>query len=98
MASTTVTGTRTLWELIERRAASDPDRPMLVDETDHRVTFGQYRDRAERVAAGLAARGVVEGTPVSWQLPTRIDTVVLSGASVSPRCGPEPDHPPLPRS
>jgi cyclohexanecarboxylate-CoA ligase len=75
-----VTGARTLWELIDRRAAADPDRPMLIDESDRTLTFSQYRDRAERVAAGLAARGIGDGTRVSWQLPTRIDTVVLSGA------------------
>ncbi len=76
----TVTGARTLWEFIERRAAADPDRRMLIDEADRTLTFGAYRDRAERVAAGLAATGVAAGTPVSWQLPTRIDTIVLSGA------------------
>jgi cyclohexanecarboxylate-CoA ligase len=78
--TTTVTGAGTLWALIERRAEASPDRPMLLDESDRTLTFGEYRDRAERVAAGLHATGVGEGTPVSWQLPTRIDTVVLSGA------------------
>ena len=34
----------------------------------------------ERVAAGLFEAGVREGTRVSWQLPTRIDTVLLSVA------------------
>jgi acyl-CoA synthetase (AMP-forming)/AMP-acid ligase II len=53
---------------------------MLVDEAGRTLTFSGFRDRAERVAAGLAARGVGAGTPVSWQLPTRIDTVVLSAA------------------
>jgi acyl-CoA synthetase (AMP-forming)/AMP-acid ligase II len=77
---TTVTGARSLWELIERRADASPDHPMLIDAADRTLTFGAYRDRAARVAAGLAAEGVTEGTPVSWQLPTRIDTVVLSGA------------------
>ncbi|HEV2309849.1 MAG TPA: AMP-binding protein, partial [Acidimicrobiia bacterium] len=77
---TTVTGARSLWELIERRAELSPDHPMLIDEADRTLTFGAYRDRAARVAAGLAAQGVGEGTPVSWQLPTRIDTIVLSGA------------------
>jgi acyl-CoA synthetase (AMP-forming)/AMP-acid ligase II len=76
----TVTGARTLWELIERRAAATPDRAMLIDEADRTLTFAAYRDRAERVAAGLHAAGVEADTPVSWQLPTRIDTVVLSGA------------------
>jgi len=77
---TTVTGARSLWELVERRADMSPDHPMLVDETDRALTFGAFRDGAMRVAAGLAAQGVTEGTPVSWQLPTRIDTVVLSAA------------------
>jgi cyclohexanecarboxylate-CoA ligase len=71
---------RTFWELVERRAAMDPDRTMLIDEHDRTLTFGEFRDRAERVAAGLQALGVGEGTPFSWQLPTRIDTVVLSVA------------------
>jgi cyclohexanecarboxylate-CoA ligase len=78
--TTAVTGARTLWDLIERRADASPDRPMLLDEADRTLTFAEYRDRAEQVAAGLHAAGVTEATPVSWQLPTRIDTVVLSGA------------------
>jgi cyclohexanecarboxylate-CoA ligase len=76
----TITGTTTIWELIERRAEASGDRPMLIDEQDRTLTFGQFRDRAERVAAGLHAMGVEAGTPVSWQLPTRIDTVVLCAA------------------
>jgi cyclohexanecarboxylate-CoA ligase len=75
-----LTGARTFWELIERRADADPDRVMLIDEADRTVTFGAFRDRALRVAAGLHAAGVGEGTPVSWQLPTAIDTIVLSAA------------------
>jgi acyl-CoA synthetase (AMP-forming)/AMP-acid ligase II len=51
---------------------------MLVDERDRRVSFGAARARAERVAAGLAAQGIGAGTPVTWQLPTRIETVLLS--------------------
>ena len=71
---------RTMWELIQRRAEASPDRLMLIDEHGRTLTFAQFRDRAERVAAGLAEIGVGESTPVSWQLPTRIDTVVLSAA------------------
>jgi len=78
--ATTVTGARTLWELIDRRAAATPDRPMLLDESGRTMSFGEYRDAATRVAAGLHASGIGEGDPVSWQLPTRIDTIVLSGA------------------
>lgn len=69
-----------MWELIDLRAGSDPDAVMLIDESDRTLTFSQFRDRAERVAAGLSALGVEAGTPFSWQLPTCIDTIVLSGA------------------
>ncbi len=71
-------GARTMWELVERRAAASPDHPMLIAADGETVTFGQFRDRAERVAAGLQGLGVTAGSVVSWQLPTRIDTIVLS--------------------
>jgi acyl-CoA synthetase (AMP-forming)/AMP-acid ligase II len=51
---------------------------MLLDERDRRVTFGECRARAERIAAGLHALGIAAGTAVTWQLPTRIETVLLS--------------------
>jgi cyclohexanecarboxylate-CoA ligase len=75
-----ITDATTMWELVERRADADPGRVVLVDEHEQRLTFGGLRDRGERVAAGLHALGVREGTAVSWQLPSRIDTVVLSMA------------------
>jgi acyl-CoA synthetase (AMP-forming)/AMP-acid ligase II len=67
-----------MWELVERRAAASPDHPMLIAADDETVTFGAFRERAERVAAGLHAMGVGTGSVVSWQLPTQIDTIVLS--------------------
>ncbi|MFJ6510633.1 class I adenylate-forming enzyme family protein [Streptomyces sp. NPDC091406] len=70
---------RTFWELIERRAALTPDRPVLLQE-DRCLTFGELRDRAERVAAGLYGMGVRAGTVVAWQLPTRLETALLSFA------------------
>ncbi|WP_328860971.1 class I adenylate-forming enzyme family protein [Streptomyces sp. NBC_00306] len=70
---------RTLWELLRRRAALTPDRPVLI-QGDRTLTFGELLDRAERVAAGLFGRGVRPGTVVAWQLPTRIETVLLSMA------------------
>ena len=76
----TITGARTIWELVDRRAEASPDHPMLINATDVMLTFGAFRDRAATVAAGLHARGVCEGSVVSWQLPTRIDTAVLSVA------------------
>ena len=68
----------TFWELLERRVADSGDRPMLIDDTDRTLTFAEVRDRAERVAAGFADSGVGEGTPVTWVLPTRIETIVIS--------------------
>ncbi|MEE1761770.1 class I adenylate-forming enzyme family protein [Streptomyces sp. SP18BB07] len=70
---------RTLWELLDRRAGLTPDRPALLQD-DRTLSFGELRSRAERVAAGLYARGVRPGTVVAWQLPTRIETVLLSFA------------------
>jgi cyclohexanecarboxylate-CoA ligase len=73
-----LTGARTMWELVDRRADASPDHPMLIGPEGDRLTFGEFRDRANRVAAGLRERGVGPDSVVSWQLPTRIDTVVLS--------------------
>ncbi|MCX4575753.1 AMP-binding protein [Streptomyces sp. NBC_01571] len=70
---------RTLWELVDRRAGLTPDRPVLL-QGDRTLSFGALRERAERVAAGLYDRGVRPGTVVAWQLPTRIETAVLSFA------------------
>jgi len=76
----TITGAKTMWELVDQRAARSFDHPMLIDAAGTTLTFGEFADRAERVAAGLAERGVGAGSVVSWQLPTRLDTVVLSMA------------------
>ncbi|GHI06917.1 cyclohexanecarboxylate-CoA ligase [Streptomyces cellostaticus] len=70
---------RTLWELVDRRAGLTPDRPVLLQD-DRRLTFGELHTRAERVAAGLYEMGVRAGTTVAWQLPTRIETALLSFA------------------
>ncbi|ANS65980.1 cyclohex-1-ene-1-carboxylate:CoA ligase [Streptomyces lincolnensis] len=70
---------RTLWDLVTARADLTPDRPVLL-QGDRALGFGELRDRAERVAAGLYDLGVRPGTVVAWQLPTRIETVLLSCA------------------
>ncbi|MET9515510.1 AMP-binding protein [Streptomyces sp. NPDC002994] len=80
-----LSASRTLWELVDRRATLTPRRPALlqddgVDGVDRALTFGELRDRAERVAAGLYGLGVRPGSVVAWQLPTRIETVLLSVA------------------
>ncbi|MFI1797784.1 class I adenylate-forming enzyme family protein [Streptomyces sp. NPDC020379] len=78
---------RTLWELLTRRAARTPDATALVQAddpgptgADRRLSFGALRERAERTAAGLYELGVRPGGRVAWQLPTRIETVVLAFA------------------
>ncbi|MGW0391604.1 AMP-binding protein [Streptomyces sp. NPDC003042] len=83
--ATRLSRSRTLWELIDRRAALTPHATVLIEAAeeparDRRLTFGGLRERAERVAAGLYDMGVRPGTVVAWQLPTRIETVLLSVA------------------
>jgi cyclohexanecarboxylate-CoA ligase len=70
---------RTLWGLLARRADRTPDRPVLLQD-ERSLSFGELRARAERVAAGLYDMGVRPGTVVAWQLPTRIETALLSFA------------------
>ena len=71
---------RTFWDLLCRRVAATPDTMMLLDESGRSLTFSEFKDQAERVAAGLLDLGVRAGTPVTWVLPTRIETVLLSFA------------------
>ncbi|MEV7341589.1 AMP-binding protein [Streptomyces sp. NPDC093544] len=75
----TLDSSRTLWELVARRADLTPHRPVLL-QGERSLSFGELRDRAERVAAGLYDMGVRPGTVVAWQLPTRIETALLSFA------------------
>ncbi|MEV0222959.1 AMP-binding protein [Streptomyces sp. NPDC050704] len=75
----TLSASRTFWELVERRAALTPDRPVLLQD-DRTLTFEELRSGTERAAAGLYGLGVRPGTVVAWQLPTRIETVLLAMA------------------
>src|SRR3989304_3551519 len=75
---------RSLWELVERRAAATPDALFAVDDENRSLGFAAYRDAALRCAAGLAALGLRAGMNVSWQLPTRIDSMVLAAALARP--------------
>jgi acyl-CoA synthetase (AMP-forming)/AMP-acid ligase II len=69
-----------LWELIEARVSATPDLEMACDERGERMTFAQFAARAERMAAGLQALGIRAGDVVSWELPSWIDSMVLSAA------------------
>jgi acyl-CoA synthetase (AMP-forming)/AMP-acid ligase II len=71
---------RNIWDLIVARADESPDREMAVDESGRHLTFGEYRDRCERAAAGLQALGVGDGTVVSWVQPTTLEAMILFGA------------------
>ncbi len=70
----------TLWELVERRASTSPDTVLLIDESGRTLTCAQFRDQAERCAAGFAALGVGAGTRVTWQAPNRFETILASFA------------------
>jgi cyclohexanecarboxylate-CoA ligase len=72
---------RNIWDLVVRRAEETPERELAVDETGRRISFGAYRDRAERLAAGLASdHEVREGDVVSWIQPSWIEAMVLFAA------------------
>lgn len=71
---------RTFWDLVDRRAAATPGALMGLDESLRTMSFRQYRDAAESLAAGLHAMGVTAGTVVSWILPTRFDALILMAA------------------
>lgn len=70
--------TVSLWNLLVLRVEASGDAIAVIDEFDRRMTFAEVASVAERVAAGLLARGIGSGSTVSWQLPTRIETIVLS--------------------
>jgi acyl-CoA synthetase (AMP-forming)/AMP-acid ligase II len=74
-------GPRTLWSLIERRAAESPEATMAIDQQGRTLTYGHYRDAVGACARTLVAHhGVRPGDVVSWQLGTSIDAMVLLGA------------------
>jgi acetyl-CoA synthetase len=60
-------------------AAREPGRPAIIDATGGGyvvTTFGQLRDRADRLANALAARGVEHGDRIAVLLPQSADVVV----------------------
>lgn len=67
----------TYWDLVDTAAREHPDRVVLADDYGRSLTSVQLRDVALTTAAGLAERGITEGTVVSWQLPTTLETMVV---------------------
>ena len=71
---------RSLWGLVSERAAETPDALMMVDEHDRTMSFAEYKDAAERTAAGLSDLGLTAGDVVAWQLTTWIESAILVAA------------------
>ncbi len=69
-----------LWPLIEARAARTPDALFALDESGRTLSFAEYNRACRACAAGLAEMGIGAGRVVSWQLPTRLDALVLCSA------------------
>jgi acyl-CoA synthetase (AMP-forming)/AMP-acid ligase II len=69
-----------LWELVVARADDAPDAVLAIDEDDRTLTGREFRDAAERAAAGLHALGVGPDVNVSWMLPTWLESAVLVAA------------------
>jgi cyclohexanecarboxylate-CoA ligase len=67
----------TLWDLAVWRASKTPDLDMFLDDRTGNVTFEEFVNRCERVAAGFYQLGITADTPVTWQLPTRVDSAVV---------------------
>lgn len=72
--------TDSLWRLVVDRAAATPDAVLAVHQSGEQLTAAELAGRAEQVAAGLLARGVAPASVVSWQLPNRIESFVLTAA------------------
>src|SRR3954471_5103753 len=74
---------KTLCEAFLRTASERPDHVALRTPRDGlTITWGEYRDRVERIAAGLAALGVQRGDTVGIMLLNRpefhlVDTAAL---------------------
>ncbi len=64
-------GTRTFFDLLAERADAHPDREALYDR-GRRITYGELRQRVDRVAAKLQALGIGRGEVVTIQLPNWI--------------------------
>lgn len=86
MATSSVSGAsllsdHTLWGLLEQRARISPHSTYLIEAaTDTCISFGEFHQRAENLAAWLYGQGIGPHTVVAWQLPTCIEAVVLAFA------------------
>ncbi len=70
---------RTLGDYFSETVARAPDKVAIV-AGDRRITFAQWADEAERLAAGLVGLGITKGDIVSVQLPNWPEMCVLQVA------------------
>jgi acyl-CoA synthetase (AMP-forming)/AMP-acid ligase II len=87
----------TLWELVERRARDAPRAPALLFG-DSRVANEEFRQRALRVARGLASQGIGKGDVVAVQLPNIPEYLVCYAAVCALGATLQPVHMPYRRA
>jgi acyl-CoA synthetase (AMP-forming)/AMP-acid ligase II len=65
-------GRETCYDILARRALAHPRREALADHR-HRVSYGELRERVDRMAAGLQQMGIGPGDVVTIQLPNWVE-------------------------
>lgn len=92
----------TLDAVLDWYAQRDPQRVHLRLVEDPRedagtqaLTYGELRERADRVAAGIQRLGAVRGDTVAIMLPTSLDYFVAYFGILRAGCVPVPIYPPL---
>lgn len=73
---TSETQTANLADYLEASARLFPERTAVVDPNGTHVTYRELNDRADRVAAFLAAQGVGAGDRVALLMPKSAETVI----------------------
>lgn len=69
-----------LGTLLERRAASLPQRPFLVMAEGLRLSYGEFNERVNNLAHGLAAHGLGAGDRVAIMLGNSLEFMLASFA------------------
>ena len=71
---------RCFQELLDERVAATPDELMMLDDRGRSVSFAEYREQVDVLAAGLMPLGVGRDVHVSWIMPTVIEATLMIGA------------------
>ena len=69
-----------LAQRMDQRAAATPGLLAAIDEHDRTLTFADLARASQQVADELRERGAGPGSRVAWQLPTWLETLVLTSA------------------